>query len=279
MSVRISGLVNTLNEADNIRFAVASLRPFCDEVVVVDQGSEDGTAEIAQRAGARVEQLPRAGWVEAVREASVTLTTGDWVVVLDADELVAPALGPRLRAIAESGDWDVVLVPRKNIILGTWLRHGGWWPNAKPRFFRRGAVHLRQEIHSGIVPVEGARILTLPSDPDLALHHFSYHSLHDVVEKTNRYTTVQARLRSRGKHRLGPRRWFRAVAVRFWVEVIRGRAWRDGPAGIAIAAVRLFDRFLVQAKEWDERASAGRLADYRRRKAELLGIPEEEPPV
>lgn len=276
---RVSGLINTLREADNIRFSVTSLTAFCDEVVVVDQESGDGTAEIAERAGARVLSIPRTGWVEVVRERSVAETTGDWILILDADEIVPPTLGPRLREIAESDDWDVVLVPRRNIILGRWLRHGDWWPNAKPRFFRRGMLYLRPEMHSGLVPVEGARILTLPADPDLALHHFSYHTLHDVVEKTNRYTTVQARLRSRRTHRLRVRDWFRAAWLRAWVEVVRRGAWRDGPVGIAVVVIRIFDRFLVKAKEWDEEASATRLAEYRRQKAELLGIPEEEPPV
>jgi len=269
---RISGLINTLNEAENIRFAVASLVTWCDEVLVVDQGSEDGTAEIARAAGARVETLPRAGWVEAVRGRSVEMTTGDWVLVLDADEIVHPKLGPRLREIAESGEWDSVRIPRRNIILGRWLRSGQWWPNNKRRFFRKGTVDIRPEIHRGLLALPGTRELKLPADPELALWHYSYHTLDDLVAKSNRYTSVQARIRTSGKKRLGPRRWLRATLRATWDEVIAGRAWRDGPEGIAVAVARVFDRFIVQAKEWDEPRARVRLDAYRIGKAELLGI-------
>ena len=74
MAVLISGLINTWNEADTIRYAVESLRSWCDEVLVVDQQSTDGTADIARRCGARVVEVEPTGYVEIIREMSVGLT-------------------------------------------------------------------------------------------------------------------------------------------------------------------------------------------------------------
>src|SRR3990172_3329599 len=118
MAVLISGLINTWNEADTIRYAVESLKTWCDEVLVVDQQSTDATAQIARRCGARVEEVEATGYVEIIREMSVAMTAHDWVMVLDSDEVVHPNLGRRLRQIAESGEANVVRIPRRNVILG-----------------------------------------------------------------------------------------------------------------------------------------------------------------
>jgi glycosyltransferase involved in cell wall biosynthesis len=272
VSVRISGLINTWNEAENIRYAVASLLPWCDEVLVVDQMSEDGTAEIARGMGARVIEVEPTGYVEIIRKSSVEMATGDWIMVLDADEIVHPRLGPRLREVAESGDWDVVKIPRRNVILGQWLRHGQWWPNDKRRFFHKDHIDIRVEMHGGFHAAPGAREIILPPDPEVCLWHFSYHSLEDLVWKSNRYTTVQAWQRARPTRSPGPRKWLRVTWRMAWKEFVKGRAWKDGRAGIAVSVIRVFDRFLVQAKEWDELASRGRAEAYQAEKERILGL-------
>jgi hypothetical protein len=272
VSVRISGLINTWNEAENIRYAVASLQPWCDEVLVVDQMSNDGTADIARRLGARVVEVEPTGYVEIIREASVALASHDWVMVLDADEVVHPRLGPRLREIAERGEADVVKIPRRNVILGRWLRHGQWWPNDKRRFFHKDHIDIRVEMHGGFHAAPGARELVLPPDPEVCLWHFSYHSLEDLVWKSNRYTTIQAWQRARSGRRPGLRRWLRVTGRMAWKEFVTGRAWKDGPAGVAVSVIRVMDRFLVQAKQWDELASQRRAESYQRQKEAILGL-------
>lgn len=272
MSVRISGLINTWNEAENIRYAIASLQPWCDEVLVVDQMSTDGTADIARRMGARVEELEPTGYVEIIRERSVGMTEGDWVMVLDADEIVHPRLGTRLRQIAERAEADVVRIPRRNVILGRWLRHGQWWPNAKWRYFHKDHISIAVEMHGGFEPASGARAMELPADPEVCLWHFSYHSLEDLIWKSNRYTTVQAWQRARSGRRPRLRKWLRVAGRTAWREFVTGRAWKDGSIGVAVSTIRVMDRFLVQAKQWDERASQERAESYQRQKEELLGL-------
>lgn len=239
---------------------------------MVDQMSTDGTADIARSLGARVVQLEPTGYVEIIRRRSVDLTANEWVMVLDADEVVHPRLGPRLRAIAENAEADVVKIPRRNIILGRWLRHGQWWPNDKRRFFHKEHIDIRVEMHGGFHAALGAREIILPPDPEVCLWHFSYHSLEDLVWKSNRYTTIQAWQRARPNRRPGPRRWLRVAGRMAWKELVKGRAWKDGPAGIAVSAIRVVDRFLVQAKQWDELESQERAESYQRQKEALLGL-------
>ncbi len=269
--VLISGIINTRNEAQNIRYAVSSLTSWCDEVIVMDQESTDGTAIIARAAGATVLSHAHTGYVEAARQAAVDAALGEWLMILDADEIVPPMLGPLLRDISRGDAADIVMIPRKNIILGRWLRYGQWWPNRKPRFFRRGAVHIRDVIHSGLVPHIDAKRLPIPAREDVALWHYSYDSFDDLLEKTNRYTTVEARQRAKVR-RTTARGMFRSAIKSFWREYVRGGGVRDGMTGLSVAVVRAFYRFLVEVKSWDESARRTRLADYEDSKARLLGL-------
>jgi hypothetical protein len=251
---------------------VESLKSWCDEVLVVDQQSTDDTQRIAAACGARVVEVESTGYVEIIRELSVGLTEHDWVMVLDSDEIVHPALGRRLRRIAETGEANVVRIPRRNVILGREMEHGQWWPNAKRRFFHKDWIDIRVEMHGGFHAAEGATEIMLPMDRECCLWHFSYHNIADVVWKSQRYTTVQAWQRARSGRAPGPRRWFRVALRQAWKEFFKGRAYRDGAAGIAVSVVRIMDRFLVQAKQWDEAASHGRALEYQRMKEAMLGL-------
>ena len=272
MAAKISGLINTWNEAETIRYAVESLKTWCDEVLVVDQQSSDDTARIARACGAKVIEVEATGYVEIIRAMSVEMTEHPWVMVLDSDEVVHPNLGQRLRQIADTDEANVVRIPRRNIILGREMEHGQWWPNAKRRFFHKDFIDIRVEMHGGFHAAPGATEIMLPLDRDCCLWHYSYHNISDVVWKSQRYTTVQAWQRSRSGRTPGPRRWFRVALRQTWKEFVKGQAWKDGAAGIAVSVVRIMDRFLVQAKQWDEMASRDRAARYQRMKEEMLGL-------
>ena len=257
MAAKISGLINTWNEAETIRYAVESLKTWCDEVLVVDQQSTDGTQRIAAACGAKVIEVEATGYVEVIREVSVGMTEHPWVMVLDSDEVVHPALGRRLREIADTDEANVVRIPRRNIILGREMRHGQWCRNAKRRFFHKDFIDIPVEMHGGFHAAAGANEIMLPLDRDCCLWHYSYHNIADVVWKSQRYTTVQAWQRSRSGRRPGPRRWFRVALRQAWKEFVKGKAWRDGAPGVAVSVIRIMDRFLVQAirsaKAWAHR--------------------------
>jgi glycosyltransferase involved in cell wall biosynthesis len=269
---RISGMINTLNEADNIRQALGSLLPWCDEVIVVDQHSEDGTAEIAREMGAIVHAFDRTGFVEPARHFAFQQTTGDWVMILDADEIVPAPLARRLRELADRDEpWDAVTFANVNILLGRWTRYGKWWPGYKPRFFRREALVLTPKIHAGIRPVKGARVLEMEPRKDLAIWHFSYHSVGDMVDKANRYSGFEAGQRADRKvPRPDVKRALKAGGTRFWREYLRGRGYQDGWVGLTVGITRAFYAYMEKVKQWDEPRVADRLRSYDRTKAKLL---------
>jgi glycosyltransferase involved in cell wall biosynthesis len=232
--------------------------------------SDDRTAEIAAPLADRVISQERMEGFDAGRERAFAAAKSDWIFSIDADELATPKLGRWIREFVDSDPpFDVALIPRINVFLGRWVRSSPWWPG-KPRLFRRGAIVVTPELHHGLVPIDGARIAHLPRDPQLSMWHFTFNSMSSMLERTNRYTTIEAhQALAAGRNR--PRatelisRPLRALAP----YVLR-RGYRDGMAGLAYAADRAYYELVSALKRWDEPRAAERLERYDRMKAQLL---------
>mgnify|MGYP001574636646 FL=1 len=251
---RISGVVIALNEAHQLHYALSTLMPWCDEVIVVDQHSEDETAKIAEEMGATVYQHDRTGGIaDPARRFAVGKATGDWVFILDADEMIPPTLATHLRELVEPDpEIDVVLVPRANLILGRWIRHGNNWPSRHARFFRPGSLLMTDRIHKSIEPAPGTRRHKLAADPALAIWHFPGGNLSDLVRKVDRYTDIEARQAyARGRRVNGPRDLFGEALKYFWRQYVKGRGYRDGTMGLAVAITRTYYRVLTAAKLYE----------------------------
>ena len=263
---RISGVIIALNEAHQLHFALSTLLPWCDEVIVVDQHSEDETARIAEEMGAIVYQHERTGGIaDPARRFAVGKATGDWVFILDADEMIPPSLAAHLRELT-AGDppIDVVLVPRANVILGRWIRHGNNWPSRHARFFRPGSLLMTDRIHKSIAPAPGTRRHKLAADPGLAIWHFPGGDLSDLVRKVDRYTDIEARQAyARGRRVDRPWQLFPEALVYFWRQFVRARGYRDGTMGLAVAITRTYYRILTAAKLYELPRREARAAEVR----------------
>jgi glycosyltransferase involved in cell wall biosynthesis len=268
---RISGVVIALNEAHQLHYALSTLTPWCDEVIVVDQHSEDATARIAEELGATVYQHDRTGGIaDPARRFAVSKAKGDWILILDADEMIPPTLATHLRALVERDPpIDVVLVPRANVILGRWIRYGNNWPSRHARFFRPGALLMTDRIHKSIEPAPGTRRHKLAADPGLAIWHFPGGNLSDLVRKVDRYTDIEARQAyARGRRVNRPLELFPDALAYFWRQFVRGRGYRDGTMGLAVALTRTYYRVLTAAKLYElprKEARAERVRQVRER--------------
>ncbi len=277
---RISGVVIALNEAHQLHYALSTLLPWCDEVIVVDQHSEDETASIAEKMGATVHQHDRTGGIaDPARRFAVSKASGDWVFILDADEMIPPTLATHLRELADSEpEIDVVLVPRANVILGRWIRHGNNWPSRHARFFRPGSLLMTDRIHKSIEPAPGTRRHKLAADPALAIWHFPGGNLSDLVRKVDRYTDIEARQAyARGRRVESPRELFPEAIRYFWRQYIKGRGYRDGTMGLTVAITRTFYRVLTAAKLWELPRKKARAAEVMLLRERLLKRWESDP--
>ncbi len=187
MPPKLSVVVITLNEEKNIVRCLKSLRfSKKPEVLVVDAQSKDKTVSVARKLGAKVFVRPWKGYSDQ-KNWAFTKCQGDWILSLDADEELTPALAQEIEAIVSkpAQDVDAFFIKRRAFFLGKWIKHCGWWPDAQLRLLRRGKGKFsNRPVHEGL-EVKG-RALTLVEP----MNHYTYHSIDQYLEKMERYSDL-----------------------------------------------------------------------------------------
>jgi glycosyltransferase involved in cell wall biosynthesis len=249
--VTLSVTVITLNEAAHIEACLASVA-WADEVLVVDSGSTDDTAARARAAGARVVVRDWPGYANQKNWAAGEATS-DWILSVDADERVSPALAAEIQRTLAAGPAAAGFrIPRVTWHLGRWIRTTDWYPDYQLRLYdRRRARWKPRRVHES---VEAAgEVGTLAHD----LEHYAYRDLSHHHETMDRYTTLAAaEMFERGR---------RATAVdlalhppaAFLRNYVLRRGWLDGSAGFIISAMNAYYVFLKFAKLRQMRPPAG----------------------
>ena len=240
--MKITATIITYNEERNIARAMESLR-CCDEIVVVDSGSSDRTAEIAGKFGARVIESPWGGYARQKNYAA-ECATHDWILSIDADEALSEALEGEIWHIRKNGPrFDGYTMPRMAQYLGKWILHSGWYPDRKVRLYdRRKAQWVGEFVHESVV-VKG-RVGHLESD----LLHFTCDSLSEHLRTMDRYTTLAAeQLVSQGK-RIGVRHLVFDPVWTFMRTLVIQRGYADGVEGLTIAWMAALYNFVKYAK-------------------------------
>lgn len=231
MTAPVSVVVNTRNAERWLEWSLRSVRDWAADLVVVDMHSDDRTVEIARAAGARVFMHEPMGYVEPARAFAVAQASQEWILILDADELVPPALAAALAQHAAAGDCDAVRIGRLNYFFGRPLLAGAWGveQDRHVRFFRRGHLELDTHIHAQLRPATGTRVAELAPEPGRHLVHFNYESVSDFLQRMDRYTSIEARNRSAANERPSGMGTVLKLLFNHWV---RFGAWRDGWRGL-----------------------------------------------
>ncbi|MDD5711281.1 MAG: glycosyltransferase family 2 protein [Smithellaceae bacterium] len=175
------------NEEENIGPCLESVK-WADEIVVVDSGSTDSTPQICRDYGVQFHTEPWRGF-SAQKNSAVSKATKPWVLSLDADERVTPALRFEIENVIGSGDAkDGYFIARRNFFLGKWIRHSGWYPDYNLRLFKRGRGTFRKrEVHEAIELEGVSGHLKNP------MEHYTYKSIGDYIARLDRYSTLAAR--------------------------------------------------------------------------------------
>jgi len=248
--IKISAVINTRNEEHNIRFCIESLA-WCDEIIVVDMESDDKTVEIARKYTNKIYSHKKVQAFDIAREFAVQKATGDWILLIDADELVPKGLADKLKNIAQQDHVDIVSMPFKTYMLGEWVRHTGWWPEYHSRFFRRGCLTFSGAVHAFITESPSARKMQLPATEVNAIAHFAYRDSEHFVAKLNRYTTIEAQqMMASGRH-FSLVRMVVAGIRGFQVRYITQKGFLDGYRGFFLSVMMGFYRALTYIKLWE----------------------------
>jgi glycosyltransferase involved in cell wall biosynthesis len=218
---------------------------FCDEIIVIDDGSSDRTAEIAKRMDAKVFPLVERNFAER-RNYGLRKAKGKWVLYIDTDERISPELRDEIQ-IAVSQDhsmFDAYRFPRKNFYLGN-----NEWPYIEKleRLFKRASLETWQgTLH------ETARVAGEIGDLDGYLLHYTHQDLTSMVAKTIQWSEMEAELRFNANHpKMTWWRFFRVMATGFYGSYVKQKGYKAGTAGLVESMYQSYSMFITYARLWE----------------------------
>jgi glycosyltransferase involved in cell wall biosynthesis len=215
---------------------------FADEMLVIDSGSSDSTADVAAQRGARVQQQEWLGF-GAQKQFAVEAARHDWVLCLDADERVSEPLRASILAALAAPATQAYAMPRCNRFMGSWLRHGEGYPDWSLRLFdRRHARWSDDPVHEKVIT--DAPVTRIKGD----LLHDSAETLAGYLDKQNRYTSMQAEALFKAGKRAGVAQLLLSPALRFAKFYFLRLGFLDGTAGLVHIAIGCCNSFHKYAK-------------------------------
>jgi len=245
------------NEKDMIEDCLRHLVGFADEIVVVDGSSTDGTAEVAAKFTDRVIRTSNKAMLEINKNIAMDAASCRWIFVIDPDERISKTLSQQIREVLERDDGRYVgyWMPRRNYILGKWVRSMGLYPGSQLRLVRRGQGRFSEQEHHLPMAVQG-QVGYLTGD----LIHLSDSRVSDIVRKRMRYAEFAAQqMYARGVP-FRPARILTDPTRSFIVQYVLLGGWLEGVRGLIYSSLSAYGAFVKNSRLWelyreDERSS------------------------
>lgn len=252
--IKLSVALATYNEEKNLTSCLEAVKDWVDEIVVVDGESIDKTCQIAKEYGAKVIKTTNKPIFHINKQMAIDACRGEWVLQLDADEIVDQDLKEAILAIVEKGSRDDAFsVRRKNFFLGRWLSKGGQYPDEVIRFFKKGqaylpcrSVHEQMEVSSGKIGQLSGHLL-----------HYPYPDFSEYLVKFNRYTQLTAQ-EYLNNPKIKPNVWhYILIEVKAMVEFLsrylRHKGFYDGFPGLVFALFSALHYPVAFIKYWEKK--------------------------
>ena len=248
MSPRIAAVLIVKNEGHNLRACLQSVAAWVDEIVILDSGSSDNTADIAAEFGANYQVEPVWPGYGKQRQLAQQRVTAEWCFWLDADERVTPELKEAICAVCdEAVGRTVYSVPRRNWVFGRYLRHCGWYPDRVLRLYPTALTRYNDAlVHEKVELDESMRVDPLQGD----LLHTPYRDLEHYLVKSARYAKAWADGKAaRGKTASLLQGVGHAIGCFVRMYLLR-LGFLDGKAGFLISVLSAHSTFVKYADLW-----------------------------
>lgn len=244
--INLSVVILTKNESKNISDCIGSVKELADEIIVIDDFSGDDTTKIAEIQGAKVlvKRMENEGkhrnWAYAQAE-------NIWVLSLDSDERVTSELQDEIRAIQfDTCEFSAFTIPRRNYIGNYWLKHGGQYPAAQLKLFRKDKFKYEEvQVHPRAF-LDG-KCGHLTKD----IIHYSYMDFADFMNKLNKQTTLEAQKWFDTGRRMSFGHALWRTIDRFFRKFIGKKGHRDGFMGFMLAVFDSIYQIVSYAKYWE----------------------------
>src|SRR3990167_11284054 len=242
---KISAIILTKNSEKMIPDCLRSLA-WIDETLVIDDESKDRTVQVARKNGARVLKTVGGSFSDRRNYGAIN-AKGDWIFYIDSDERVTPGLKREVLKVTRSDNFGAYAIPRRNIIFGKEMKHCGLWPDYVLRLIKKEKFKgWRGELHEQ--PKVAGEIDHLKSP----LLHLKHKNIGGVIEKTNEWSEIEARLMFDAHHpKMNVLRFFSAGFREFILRMIVQAAFLDGVEGVIYALYQVFSRLISYTKLWE----------------------------
>lgn len=247
---QISVVIHTLNEEKNIRNCLETVK-WADEIVIVDMYSDDKTVDIARNYTDKIFFFERCGYVEPARHFALEKASHEWILNVDADELVPKKLRDKLLNIMSEDAADAVYVPHNNYFFGDLVKYTGWGASQDfhLRFFKKSCVEStnNDHIHSFLNMKEGLRKYKI-EDPNEGFIHFNYIDVEHFIEKMNRYTTIEAKNLFDAGEDINSKQLLRRVLGEFKFRYMDLKGYKEGFRGFSLSMLMALYRLVTYVK-------------------------------
>lgn len=243
----LSVIVITLNEEKNIKRCLDSIKNLVDEIVVVDSGSTDKTVEIAKKFGAKVYERKFDNYANQ-KNFATEKSTGEWILSLDADEEISPELRREIMAQLTKNEYVAFSIPRKNIILGKYIRYSRWqpeldrhiwlWKKGVGKWF--GEVHEELRVNGKVGELRGAKI------------HHQHETIKEFLEMMNNYSQIEAQERMKEGTRFSYFGLFFDPVYNFLVRYFYRLGFLDGWRGFVLSYLMAIYHLELWLKIWEK---------------------------
>lgn len=241
---RLSAIIIAKNEAAHIAECLDSVA-FCDERIVVDGGSSDDTVALAQSKGARVVSAPDWQGFGPQKNLALSQAAGDWVLSIDADERVSPALAGEIKKAIDEGRADGYEMPRRSRFCGRPMRYSGWYPDYVLRLFRRGRARFSDDaVHERVICDGPVVRLSQP------LEHYPVARLEDALSRMDRYSSLGAEMLVTSGRRVT---FMSGILHGFWTffrTYVLCAGFLDGREGFLLAVANAEGTYYRYMKAW-----------------------------
>ena len=242
--LKLSAVIITYNEENNIERCLRSLRQVADEIVIVDSFSSDRTVEICKKYGAKIYERRWQGYSHT-KNFGNQMAAYNQILSIDADEVLSPELEASILHMKANSLPGIYSFNRKTNYCGKWIHHCGWYPDVKIRFFDRTFARWEGEyVHEELSFKRSLAVRHLKGD----LLHYSFESLGDHLQRVNKYSDLAAsELLERDKGGAGFRMVFSPLS-KFLKLYFLKKGFLDGFYGFCICAISAFDVLIRYAK-------------------------------
>ena len=244
--MKLSVTIITLNEEDNIKRCLDSIKEIANEIIVVDSGSTDKTVEIAKKYGIKVYERKFDNYSNQKNYAAEK-TTGDWILSLDADEKINTELAEEIKKAIKTTNYSAYSIPRKNIILGKWIKYTRWQPELDRHvwLWRKGRGKWLDEVHEELaVDGEVGRLKN-------AKVHYQYKKVSDFMDMMNRYSELDAGQRVKKGVKFSYFKFFLDPIYNFLVRYIYRWGFLDGWRGFVLSYLMGIYHLNLWVKIWE----------------------------